>query len=153
MKIVSAIFLITLCALMVLFAVVLKKSGNQAPPDLSGGKIPPCDSKPNCVTSETDKKSSQYVEPIPFEEKSLELVIQSLEELGGKVHSNTDHGVTALFTSRIFGFTDDLILQLDSNAGHLKVRSSSRIGYSDMNANRKRVEALRKLIVEARNGE
>jgi uncharacterized protein (DUF1499 family) len=45
--------------------------------------------------------------------------------------------------SRIFRFVDDLQLQLRAGEGIIAVRSASRLGYSDLGVNRKRVEALR----------
>lgn len=49
----------------------------------------------------------------------------------------------ATFSTRIFRFIDDLELRLDEENGVMHVRSSSRVGYSDMGANRRRVEDLR----------
>jgi uncharacterized protein (DUF1499 family) len=48
--------------------------------------------------------------------------------------------------SRLFGFIDDLELQLDPKTGVIAIRSASRIGYFDLGANRRRVEALRKQL-------
>ncbi len=52
------------------------------------------------------------------------------------------------FTSLIFRFVDDVEFRLDAEAGVIQVRSASRIGYSDLGANRKRVEALRAALRE-----
>ncbi|MEZ5467356.1 MAG: DUF1499 domain-containing protein [Lysobacterales bacterium] len=41
-------------------------------------------------------------------------------------------------------FIDDIELRFDDAAGQIQVRSGSRVGYSDLGVNRKRVEALRK---------
>ena len=45
-------------------------------------------------------------------------------------------------------FTDDLEFLLDRERGVIDVRSASRVGYSDLGANRKRVEALRGVLIE-----
>jgi uncharacterized protein (DUF1499 family) len=58
------------------------------------------------------------------------------------------HYLRAEARSRFFRFVDDLELALDPEAGILAVRSASRIGYSDRGVNRRRVETLRRQLVE-----
>ena len=50
-------------------------------------------------------------------------------------------------TSEIFGFVDDLELQLRPSQGLIAVRSASRLGYGDMGVNRRRVEELRAALI------
>ena len=50
----------------------------------------------------------------------------------------------AEFRSRLLGFVDDV--ELLRQGGVLHVRSASRLGRRDFGVNRKRVEALRKLL-------
>jgi uncharacterized protein (DUF1499 family) len=45
--------------------------------------------------------------------------------------------------SALLGFVDDLELHLRPADAQIAVRSASRLGYSDMGVNRRRVEALR----------
>ncbi|PZO25782.1 MAG: DUF1499 domain-containing protein, partial [Betaproteobacteria bacterium] len=45
-----------------------------------------------------------------------------------------------------FGFVDDVEFRIDQGSGLLHVRSASRVGYSDLDANRKRVEQIRVLL-------
>ena len=47
------------------------------------------------------------------------------------------------FTSLIFRFVDDGEFLLDEEGSVINFRSSSRVGYSDMGANRKRIESIR----------
>lgn len=47
-------------------------------------------------------------------------------------------------TTPIMGFRDDVQLLYQPDALLIQVRSSSRMGFSDMGANRQRVEALRR---------
>lgn len=46
-------------------------------------------------------------------------------------------------TTPLMRFTDDLEFWLDAQRGVIHVRSASRLGASDLGANRKRVEAIR----------
>jgi uncharacterized protein (DUF1499 family) len=61
----------------------------------------------------------------------------------------TDRYLHAECKSRLFGFVDDLELQLDREAGVIAIRSASRVGYSDLGVNRRRVETLRQKLKEA----
>lgn len=61
---------------------------------------------------------------------------------GGKVVSSTATSVDALFVSGLFKFKDDVNFELDDEAKLLHFRSASRVGHSDLGANRKRMTAL-----------
>jgi uncharacterized protein (DUF1499 family) len=49
----------------------------------------------------------------------------------------------AEFTSKIFGFVDDVELVFDEEEGRIDFRSASRVGYYDFGANRKRMGLIR----------
>ena len=53
----------------------------------------------------------------------------------------------AEFKSALLGFVDDVQFMADPAAGVIHMRSASRVGYSDLGANRKRVENIRALAV------
>jgi uncharacterized protein (DUF1499 family) len=48
----------------------------------------------------------------------------------------------------VFGFVDDLELHLRAAEGVIAVRSASRLGYSDLGVNRRRIEDLRALLIK-----
>ena len=48
--------------------------------------------------------------------------------------------------SPLFGFVDDLELRIDPDRARVDVRSASRVGRSDLGANRRRVEVLRERL-------
>jgi len=60
-----------------------------------------------------------------------------------EIISSTDNYIHAEFTSLIFRFVDDVEFYFDDQKPVIHVRSASRVGYSDLGANRKRIEALR----------
>ena len=68
---------------------------------------------------------------------------------GGKVISVDTNSLQAGFTSRWFGFVDDLDFMLDNN--RIDIRSMSRIGYFDFGKNRARVEKIRKVFAQSGN--
>jgi uncharacterized protein (DUF1499 family) len=140
-----------LIALFVISAVLLTISSCASNPpkvQLVDGKLRPCPNSPNCVSSEGDRASSR-VEPLTFQdppEKAWDNLRETLREMGGKIQEEHDGFLWATFTSRVFRFVDDVEFRMVSTAGMIHVRSGSRVGYSDLGVNRKRVEKLRTLF-------
>ena len=60
-----------------------------------------------------------------------------------RIIDSEDNYLYAEFTSRLMGFVDDVEFLYDPDAGITHVRSASRLGYSDMGVNRKRIESIR----------
>lgn len=103
------------------------------------GKLSACPSSPNCVSSENGTAQSQSVEALPASD--WQRLPAAIEAMGGSITQRNGNYIAAEFTSSVFKFTDDVEFRLDGDAVH--VRSASRVGYSDMSANRNRIEALR----------
>ena len=121
----------------------------QKPTELgySGNRFEPCPSdKRNCVCS-TDQDERFNVAPINCKQSpqaTFDRLKRLLEEWEGyEVVTKTDSYLHVEFTSRWMRFTDDLEFQLVADQGVIHVRSASRIGYSDLGANRDRVEKIR----------
>jgi uncharacterized protein (DUF1499 family) len=64
------------------------------------------------------------------------------------VVTQTSEYLHAECSSALFGFVDDLELQLRGPERRIAVRSASRLGYGDLGVNRARVEELRTLLVD-----
>jgi uncharacterized protein (DUF1499 family) len=47
------------------------------------------------------------------------------------------------FTSALWRFVDDVEFLFDDNARRIDIRSASRVGYSDLGVNRRRIEEIR----------
>ena len=111
------------------------------------GTLAPCPSRPNCVCSDADPGDSHYVAPFTLVMSAAEawrLVCRVIEKRPRvRVVAQTDESLHAEFRSRIFRFVDDLELRLRAAERLIAVRSASRLGYSDLGVNRKRVETLR----------
>jgi len=127
------------------FAAARKSTGMSPPTIGNDGALPRCSKTPNCVTTEVASGHAAYIEPIKAN-ITTEQLSRHLQTLGGRITSETDILVQAEFRTRLFKFTDDMMVKIDKNDGILRIRSSSRVGKSDLGANRKRVEALRQLI-------
>jgi uncharacterized protein (DUF1499 family) len=110
------------------------------------GKLAPCPSSPNCVSSQSSDKE-HAVEPLRYsttlqEAKArLETIIQGMPRT--EIVTETGNYLHAEFTSLIFRFVDDVEFFLDDAAKLIHVRSASRLGKSDLGVNRKRIEAIR----------
>lgn len=108
--------------------------------------LPECPDTPNCVSSQA-RDSSHLVTPFKLKVEPLEgweafkriLADQPRTQIT-RQSANTLH---AEETSRIFRFVDDIDAILDATAGVIHIRSASRLGYSDLGVNRKRIERLR----------
>ena len=63
-----------------------------------------------------------------------------------KIIEETENYLYAECTSFLFRFTDDLEVYVDKESKLIHFRSASRVGHSDLGANRKRVEKLKELL-------
>lgn len=113
---------------------------------LSGEALKPCPNSPNCVSSMAEEEKHR-IDPFTYEgsaEAARTKLIGILESAKrAKIVEKTDHYIHAEFTSLIFRFVDDVEFYFDQKEPVIHVRSASRVGYSDLGANRKRVEELR----------
>lgn len=112
------------------------------------GHLQACGNKPNCVTSSTETDSKFYIAPLVSEniEGLWDDLNMSLKDLNFDVVKQTDNYIHATETSQIFGFVDDIEFLLLPEQGLIEMRSESRVGYSDLGVNRKRLEKVRKLL-------
>jgi len=108
-----------------------------------------CPDTPNCVSS-LAKNPKYRVEPFNLNKDpktSWDIVKKTVELLPRtKVVSEDNSDIHAECKSMIFRFVDDLTLHLTPSKGIIHIRSASRIGYSDLGVNRRRVETLRKKL-------
>jgi len=113
------------------------------------GKLAECPGKPNCVSSMA-KDETQYIKPFLYStdfNKAKDALLESVRKMKrSKIISDSGNYIHAEFRSKIFGFTDDVEFLIDEKAKTIHVRSASRVGYSDMGVNRKRVEILRRIF-------
>lgn len=135
-----------------LAAVFVLWSGCAAPrPDnlgLNGGRLFDCPSSPNCISSQADPADAEhYAAPLSFEGDAAaaweRAKAAALSLSGARLFEEREGYAAFEYTSRVMRFVDDLELVLDAPARVIHLRSASRIGYSDLGANRKRIEALR----------
>ena len=146
---------IGLFVILATFFTVFSCASNLPKARLVDGKLRACPDSPNCVSSESDRPSSR-IEPLAFQgqpEKAWSDLKETLREMGGKIQEEQDGFLWATFTSRVFRFVDDVEFRMVSTDGIVHVRSGSRVGYSDLGVNRRRVEKLRTLFNQKKEKE
>lgn len=108
--------------------------------------LDPCPSSPNCVSSLADADDrTHHIDALAINHSASE-VLDAVEAAviaeGGEVAERAASTLDAIFVSRIFRFKDDVSFLVDDADRRLHARSASRVGHSDLGANRKRVNAL-----------
>lgn len=109
--------------------------------------LDPCPSSPNCVCSHEDPADTQhYIAPIAYDgaaAAALDAIAAVVgASKGATIAKRTDDRLDAVFVTRIFRFKDDVSFLVDSDDKKIHLRSASRVGHSDLGANRKRMAAL-----------
>ena len=109
----------------------------------------PCPDSPNCVCSQAVDKihnvrpykiTPEFLNPI----EELATVCKTLPRT--RIVFQNENYLHVEFTSALMRYVDDAEFLLDAGENIIEVRSASRIGYSDMGANRARIEKIRKLF-------
>ncbi|MBA4368803.1 MAG: DUF1499 domain-containing protein [Desulfobacterium sp.] len=115
---------------------------------VQSGRLSDCPSKPNCVNSQA-MDDDHAIAPFQYKGKKkaafnrLKKVVESFERT--TIIEEKENYLSVECKSAIMGFVDDVEFYFpEENVIH--VRSASRLGYSDLGVNRKRVEQLRKLF-------
>ena len=114
----------------------------------NNGQFKPPSWKPNTVSSTVEKSdAAHYIEPISFTgdakdawEKFADVV---KSQSRATVITENKSYLYAEFKTPNMGFIDDVEAALDTKANVIHVRSASRLGVRDFDANRKRIEIIR----------
>lgn len=111
---------------------------------LVDGRLHPCPKSPNCVCCCHDEPA-HYIDPLPFSSEATLDQIQAYlsKHYDAEVVQRTPDYLHVVVTTPTMRFKDDLEFAVDREKGTIKVRSASRVGYSDGGVNRARIEALR----------
>ena len=131
-------------ALLVALSMVGKRPENLG---VTGGALAPCPDSHNCVSS-TAGDESQRMDSLSFSGDSQAAMSKLVKIVSAmprtQVITQTDDYLYVEFTSGIFRFVDDVEFLLDATSRKIDFRSASRVGYSDLGANRKRMTFISK---------
>lgn len=121
-------------------------SGNEVTTGIVDGRLAPCPSSPNCVSSDASDERHR-VEPYRLKAapksawRGLQNVIAA--EPRTRLVSVDERYMHVEFESALMRFIDDTEFLLLPDESIIAVRSASRIGYSDLGVNRERIERIR----------
>jgi uncharacterized protein (DUF1499 family) len=104
------------------------------------GRLTACPESPNCVSS-FESSEQHSIAPLNANLAQIQQVLLTLDE--ANIVQQSSNYLYAEFTSSLMGYVDDVEFLYDAASNQTHVRSASRLGYSDMGANRKRIEAIR----------
>lgn len=123
---------------------------------LTDGKLAACPDSPNCVSSyATDEAHS--IAPVDVTGKVPQEVMAAVKKALSEmprtaIVSEDTNYIHATATTLLMRYVDDVEIYLDEAESKLHLRSASRIGYSDLGANRARVEKLKKVLAQHLQG-
>lgn len=129
--------------------IILMSSCGRTMPEglgLNDNKLTECPDSPNCVSTQS-KKEEAKMEPIRYtinDETAYKLLLQVIE--GNKlanVVTKTNNYIHAAYHTKSKIFIDDVEFYIDADANLIHFRSASRVGHSDLGANRKRMDIIK----------
>jgi len=124
-------------------------SGTMPKLGINNSELAPCPETPNCVSSQAQDEK-HHIEPIDYsgtQQAAHDRLLRIIEsEKRTQILTEQEDYIRVEFTSAVFRFVDDVEFYLPQEQGEkgvIHVRSASRIGQSDLGANRKRIERIR----------
>ena len=124
-----------------------QSSDSSSAPGVRAGRLAPCPESPNCVCSQ-DTDAAHAIVPLTFRGSGADAMRALRQVLAAqprvRVVAETPEYLHAEFRTAVFRFVDDVEFLVDEKERVIHVRSASRVGYSDLGANRRRLEALRR---------
>ena len=123
-------------------------SQNQLTASNEVGSLSTCPQTSNCACTEYPDDLLHYVEPIDLSAippiSDISRIASIVTAMGGEIRLEQPDYLSATFKSRVFGFIDDFEIRIDHQAKRLHLRSASRVGRSDLGANKLRIDDFKK---------
>ncbi|MEN8764008.1 MAG: DUF1499 domain-containing protein [Thiogranum sp.] len=128
--------------------------GCSSTPDKPADKaaLAPCGWLPNCVHS-VSGQGLQAVDPIKANNRQWQQIKTWIAgQTDWDIVIDDSYFIQAIVKTPLMRFRDDVQLQFDPDIDLIQVRSSSRLGISDLGTNHRRIEALREVLDPAATG-
>lgn len=113
------------------------------------GSLADCPDSPNCVSTHAGD-TVHGIEPFPLKDSAdatIHRIAAILEEMPhSRIVSLEKTYLHAEFRSPVLGFVDDVEVSIDEENNLVHLRSASRVGHSDLGANRRRAEEIRRRL-------
>lgn len=145
MNVALKIIVVLAVAFIVLNIILAKMAKQPTNLGVQNGQLTPCPGSPNCVTTQSNHPSSK-MEAIAYEGTladnmtKLKNVIEQFSKTN--IISEKENYLHVTFGTPIFNYIDDVEFYFDDANKLLHFRSASRIGYSDMGVNKKRMQKV-----------
>jgi len=110
-------------------------------------RLKKCPASPNCVCTidvEVDKKKMlplTYAGSLSNAKKALKDMIEKMSRT--KLQAEEENYLHFTFKTLLGGFIDDVEFEFDDANKKIHYRSASRVGYSDMGANKRRMNKIK----------
>ena len=141
--------------ILIIFALILFRLSVprlSPPPDTLGldenGRLAPCPDIQGCVSTQATRQL-HAIDPFSFSgdlavaQQKMVTLLTDLPE--ATIITNQPGYIHAEFRSRVFRLIDDVEFSFEQTDGEIQFRSSLRLGYGDIGANRNRMERIRQL--------
>lgn len=144
-KLLTKFFIVSI-VMMLGLAMLSFNSGTSPTLGVTEGKLAPCPTSPNCVSTQTDSQAHQ-LPPVSWS-GGREEAMARIKEVIDRDFSRAqliDEGPGYLryeFRSLIFRFVDDVEFYIDEAAEEIHFRSASRVGHSDLGVNKSRMHKI-----------
>ena len=135
---------IPICMTAFLTTLIAAGCGSNPPVNLGvqDGKLSPCPASPNCVSTQSDDPNHS-MEVLRFRgsrRDTMAAILEIVETMERTtIITQGENYLHVEYRTRI-GFVDDVEFYLDEKTQAVHFRSASRVGYSDLGVNRKRME-------------
>jgi uncharacterized protein (DUF1499 family) len=118
---------------------------------VTNGKLKAAPASPNAVSSQAT--DAHQIAPLAYKgsrEQAMTALKPIIESTPNTriVETKPDY-LYVEYASSLLGFVDDVEFYFPPQANIIHVRSASRLGYSDLGVNRKRIEAIRERLGRA----
>lgn len=117
---------------------------------LKDGALQECPESPNCIQSYSSTDEDHFMEPLKMVESDLAKTKDRILAVVGdmkrtEVISEEGNYIHVTYTTAVFRFIDDVEFLIDEENGLVHFRSASRVGYSDLGVNEKRMTEFSEL--------
>lgn len=113
------------------------------------GKLAACPASPNCICTQVEDVG-HHMDAIRITGSTADALAKLKQAIAtmprAKIVTESADYLHVECTSLIFRFVDDVEFWIDGPNQTIHFRSASRVGHGDLGVNRKRMEAIRKVL-------
>lgn len=125
----------------------LRSTMTATPTTTTTTRLRPCPRSPNCVSTLPGEDTKHRMDPLPLR-LSPDQALDRLKDILARrerteIVAREKGYLHATETSALLRFVDDVEFEIDAEAGVIHFRSASRVGWSDLGVNRRRMEEIR----------